>query len=113
MGVFPLSGQEDHPHRFQAYSFRTFPWLEYSLEEDVAFCFPCYLFSKKSSLFTLKGFRNWKKVNSGKDCAFLSHVGNNPNSPHNVALRCCEDFKKQSYHSDNVLSKQKFTTNFK
>lgn len=52
-------------------------------------------------------------MNSGKDYAFLSHIGNNPNSPHNVALRCCEDFKKQSYHSDNVLSKQKFTTNFK
>ncbi|KAH1206455.1 hypothetical protein GmHk_16G046897 [Glycine max] len=32
MDVYPLSGQEDHPCRFQACWFRNFPWLEYSLE---------------------------------------------------------------------------------
>lgn len=42
-------------------------------------------------------------MNSGKDYAFLSHIGNNPNSPHNVALRCCEDFKKQYCLIDSVL----------
>lgn len=37
-----------------------------------------------------------KKVNSEKDCAFLSQMRNNPNSPHNIALRCNDDFKNQS-----------------
>lgn len=106
MDLYPLSGQEDHPRRFQARWFKTFSWLEYSQEKDAAFCFPCYLFSKKLSPFTSKEFRNWGKVNNGKDCVFLSHVGKGPNSPHNVALRCYEDFKNQSCHIDKLLSKQ-------
>lgn len=28
MDVYPFSGQEDHPRRFQVYWFRTFPWLD-------------------------------------------------------------------------------------
>jgi hypothetical protein len=106
MEVYPLSGQEDRPRRFQAHWYKSFPWLEYSPEEDAVFCFPCYLFSKKFSPFTSNGFRNWKKVNNGKDCAFLSHMGKSPNSSHNVALRCYEDFKNHSCHIENVLSKQ-------
>jgi hypothetical protein len=106
MDVYPLSGQEAHPRRFQAHWYKAFPWLEYSPEEDAAFCFPCYLFSKKLSPFTSKGFRNWKKVNSGKDCAFLSHIGKSPNSAHNVALRCYEDFKNHSRHIEKILHKQ-------
>jgi hypothetical protein len=106
MDVYPLSGQEDHPRRFQARWFKTFTWLEYSLEKDAVFCFPCYLFSKKSSPFTSNRFRNWKKVNNGKDCAFLSHMGITPNSSHNVSLRCYEDFKNHSCHIETVLSMQ-------
>jgi len=45
MDVFPLSGQEDDPRRFQACWFRTLHWLKYSLEGDVVFFFLCYLFS--------------------------------------------------------------------
>ncbi|XP_045807663.1 zinc finger MYM-type protein 1-like [Trifolium pratense] len=105
MDMYPLSGQEDRPRRFQAHWYKAFHWLEYSPEEDAVFCFPCYLFSKKLSPFTTKGFRNWKKVNNGKDCAFLNHMGKSPNSSHNVALRCYEDFKNHSCHIENVLSK--------
>nr|KYP64740.1 Zinc finger MYM-type protein 1 [Cajanus cajan] len=106
MDLYPLSGLEDHPRRFQAHWFRMFSWLEYSPEKDAAYCFPCFLFSKKPSPFTSAGFRNWKKVNNGKDCAFLSHMGKNINSVHNAALRCLEDFKNQSCHIDKVLNKQ-------
>ncbi|KAG4939289.1 hypothetical protein JHK82_045012 [Glycine max] len=48
MDVYPLSGQEDHPCRFQACWFRNFPWLEYSLE-GAFFCFQyiLHVFARK------------------------------------------------------------------
>ena len=75
--------------------FKSYPWLEYS-EKNTAFCFPCYLFSSKSSgkpgsdTFTVKGFNCWKKVNDGERCAFLTHMGKSPNSAHRFATRCLE-----------------------
>ncbi|XP_039144034.1 zinc finger MYM-type protein 1-like [Dioscorea cayenensis subsp. rotundata] len=106
MDVYPLSAKMIILSRFQAHWFKSISLVRVLAEEDAAFCFPCYLFSKRSSSFTSKGFRNWKKVNSGKDCAFLSHVGKSPNSPHNIAIKCFEDLKNQSCHIDKVLVKQ-------
>ncbi|KAL1359585.1 hypothetical protein AAHE18_04G117300 [Arachis hypogaea] len=106
MDEYPLSGLESHPRRFKAHWFKSFSWLEYSPEVDAAFCLPCYLFSRKSSPFTSGGFRNWKKVNNGKDCAFLSHVGKSLNSPHNIAVKSCKDLLNQLCHIDKVLAKQ-------
>jgi hypothetical protein len=66
--VYPTSGSEKHPRRFQSQWFKSFPWLEYSPTEDAAFYLPCVLFSKKpvgksgSDAFTVKGFNNWKRV---------------------------------------------------
>jgi hypothetical protein len=54
---------------------------------------PCFIFSKKSigkygsDTFTVKGFNNWKKVNEGKECAFLIHMGNS-GSAHNYSIGC-------------------------
>jgi hypothetical protein len=79
--VYPSSGSKSHPRRFQSHLFEAFSWLEYSPSKDAAFCFPCFLFCKKpkgksgSNTFTMKGFRSWKKVNNGAECAFLSHMG--------------------------------------
>ena len=42
-----------------------YDWLEYSIKEDAAFCFFCYLFknpnckSKGIAAFTVEGWRNW------------------------------------------------------
>ena len=57
---YPYSGPESRC--FQSHSFKEFPWLEHSPSKYASFCFPCYLFSKKSSgrvgldVFTMKGF---------------------------------------------------------
>ena len=65
--VYPTSGEEGHRRRFQYHWFVSFSWLEYSPTKDAAFCFPCFLFSKKpkgkcgSNTFTIKGFQKWKK----------------------------------------------------
>ncbi|GAV84278.1 DUF4371 domain-containing protein, partial [Cephalotus follicularis] len=98
---------------FQASWFQQFPdWLEYSPTVDATFCLPCYVFSCKpnnrfgADAFTMKGFRNWKKVNDGKKCAFLNHVGSSPSSSHNIAVKSCDDLMAQSQHIDKVLAEQ-------
>jgi hypothetical protein len=45
--VYPSSGENGHKRRFQHHWFGAFSWLEYSPIKDAAFCFPCFLFSKK------------------------------------------------------------------
>nr|GFC37704.1 hypothetical protein [Tanacetum cinerariifolium] len=86
--------------------------LKYSDKKDAAFCFPCYLFGRKpigkvgSDTFTAKGFNNWKKVNSGKDCPFVSHKGKTRASAHNFSVRCYEDLKNKVCHIENVIDKQ-------
>lgn len=45
--------------------YKSHPWLEYSVERDAAFCYPCRLFksagsSQSEDAFTKTGFRNWK-----------------------------------------------------
>ncbi|GKU88764.1 hypothetical protein SLEP1_g2990 [Rubroshorea leprosula] len=52
------------------------------------------------------GFWKWKKVRDGKRCAFLNHVGNDPNSSHKINERACEDLMKQSQHIDYLLHKK-------
>jgi len=52
--------------------------------------------------FTAKGFRSWKRVNDGVECALLMHVGS-PTSPHNNDVKSVEDLMKVSKHIDKVL----------
>ncbi|XP_072078121.1 uncharacterized protein [Arachis hypogaea] len=109
---YPFSGDKSH-RRFQASWFKLFPsWLEYSIEDDAIYCFPCFLFAKEPSIntgsntFIENGFRNWKKVNSEKECALLNHIGKGPNSFRHKALKSCDDLMKQSQHIDRLLHKQ-------
>ncbi|VVA40532.1 PREDICTED: zinc finger, partial [Prunus dulcis] len=80
----------------------------YSPSSHKAYCLPCFVFEKNptsgSALIT-DGFNNWKRVNDGKNCAFLLHVGG-PSSPHNKCVRCAEDLMKSSQHIEKVIHKQ-------
>ena len=107
---YPKSGSEKHHRRFQSLWFDSFPsWLEYSPTKDAAFCLPCYLFNApfaqpKHIAFTIEGFNSWNKVRDGKNCAFLNHVGKDPNSTHKKAERSCENLMRQSQHLVRVLN---------
>lgn len=95
---------EKHPRSFQASLFKLFPsWLEYSPDKDAAFCLPCYLFRplggpSNLDAFSVNGFKSWKKVRNGKNCAFLTHVGKDLNSSHRNAERACSDLMNQEIH---------------
>ncbi|KAL6579335.1 hypothetical protein OROMI_009551 [Orobanche minor] len=86
---YPRTKIGDQYRRFKKCWFKQFPWLEYSPHKDAVFCFPCFIFQEKEArypAFTVDGFRGWNRVNDGKRCALLIHVGN-PTSPHNNVVR--------------------------
>ena len=43
------------------------PWLEYSIEKDAAYCFPCRVFgvNASSTTFSVEGFHDWKHALDG------------------------------------------------
>ena len=62
-------------------------WLEYSVERDTVFCFPCRLFGSRETAFTTVGFSSWNKATE----RFNGHVGAN-SSVHNSCVVCCKNF---------------------
>ncbi|KAK9714896.1 hypothetical protein RND81_06G128900 [Saponaria officinalis] len=72
---FPYRFFGDKPRRFNENWLKKYKsWLEYSVEKDAVFCFPCYLFKEKNTpggdAFVNEGFRTWNKTN-----AYEKHVG--------------------------------------
>ncbi|XP_038681328.1 zinc finger MYM-type protein 1-like [Tripterygium wilfordii] len=105
---YPRTKSGGQNQRFQQSWFIKFPWLEYSISKDAAFCFPCFVFQDREPLhpaFTVNGFNSWKRVNNGAKCVFLAHMGG-PTSPHNNAVRNVEALKNISRHIDKVMNVQ-------
>ncbi|XP_028054804.1 uncharacterized protein LOC114259007 [Camellia sinensis] len=46
------------------------------------------------------------KVNSGKNCAFLTHIGKDPNSSHRIVIKSCHDLTIQAQHIEKLVEKQ-------
>ena len=68
--------------QFNPIRFYKYPWIEYSIKKEAAFCFVCYLFAKektKKSAFIEGGWRTWNR-NDALDL----HVGG-VTSAHNAA----------------------------
>ncbi|XP_073138186.1 uncharacterized protein [Henckelia pumila] len=104
---YPFTDCEGQKRRFQSSWFQKYPWLEFSIEKQSAFCFPCYVFDINSAqfdTFTVKGFKNWKRVNC-KNCPFKRHEGDG-NSRHSFAMRKWGDLKNLDRHIDRRLEKQ-------
>ena len=104
---------DTHYRRFQPSWFNSHKdWLEYSPSTDAIYCLPCYLFSKKpidrpeSDAFISTGFNNWKNVKDGMNCPLIRHVGKEPNSPHKIDVKFCEDLNNYSHHIDKLIEKQ-------
>ncbi|XP_073061901.1 uncharacterized protein [Primulina eburnea] len=116
LSEYPLNKNSLHPRRFQSSWYELFPWLEYSLAKDKAFCFPCFIFNKpsgcpKQTAFTVDGFDNWKKVRSGKTCSFQCHIGkDNVSSPHRIAEKACDDLMNQPRHIQRFFDKVSLET---
>ncbi|XP_073057195.1 uncharacterized protein [Primulina eburnea] len=104
---YPFAECEGQKRRFQSSWFQKYPWLKFSIEKQSVFCFPCYVFDTNSAqfdTFTVKGFKNWKRVNC-KNCPFKRHEGDG-NSRHSFAIRKWGDLKNLDQHIDRRLEKQ-------
>ncbi|XP_057788934.1 uncharacterized protein LOC131005850 [Salvia miltiorrhiza] len=102
--TYPRSTFGIHDRSFQEVWYKKFPWLEYSISKDAAFCFWCYLFKQSDKggryavdAFTKIGFCNWKRALE----KFNAHVGA-VNSCHNNARIQFESFQDQ-IHNTNML----------
>ncbi|CAN6561886.1 unnamed protein product [Malus baccata var. baccata] len=101
---YPRSRFGSHYRRFQYSWFSQFSWLEYSPTTDKVYCFPCLLFRTGPAshpTLTVEGFNNWKRVNDGKNCIFLSHIGG-PSSLHNTCVSRVEELMNPSQHVDKA-----------
>ncbi|XP_050376814.1 uncharacterized protein LOC126794199 [Argentina anserina] len=107
LSSYPSSWDGGQGRRFCHKWFKDWSWLEYSVEVDKTFCFPCFLFDSYPShhpAFTTDGFNSWKNVNSKKS-GLLKHVGA-LNSPHNAYMRQWEVLRNPSKHIESVISTQ-------
>ncbi|XP_042410111.1 zinc finger MYM-type protein 1-like [Zingiber officinale] len=105
---YPATKFGNQNRRFQKKWFQKFHWLEYSPSTNKAYYFYCFLFlndinSSNISALVSEGFDNWKRVNQGKTCAFLAHIGSAASSPHTMSERRAENLMRPSQHIDNVM----------
>ena len=92
-----------------------YPYLEYSIATDRAYCFVCTLFShgfdrEKSERVWIEGFYDWRKAKGsrgkGKPGKIQSHFQSNS---HKAALFDYAKFCTESEHVDLLLDKSKRT----
>ena len=70
---------------FQASWYSEYEWLEYSIERDAAFCFPCRFFGVATNPALVNtGFRDWKNAR-GKSGILTTH-GNSCSKHHEAVL---------------------------
>ena len=95
-------GKSSYSRNFQSAWYNGRTWLEYSVEQDACYCFPCRIYgvnkSAANKTFTVTGFRNWKAALGGKDKGFTKHE----NSPFH--LRNIESWTQQQKRKDQGKS---------
>ena len=71
--TFPVRYFSGKGRSFNSDWFRLYPWLEYSIKKDSAFCYPCRIFgstsigtSRPEKAFMSTGFRDWKHATGSK-----------------------------------------------
>ncbi|XP_074270715.1 uncharacterized protein LOC141594607 [Silene latifolia] len=106
LAEYPSTKDGNQGRKFCRRWFKEWNWLEYSLKEDKAYCFPCFLFDNYPSRhpsFTEVGFNGWKNVMS-KHSGVLFHVGG-VMSIHNANVRKWENLRNPSRHIERVISR--------
>jgi hypothetical protein len=102
---------EGFPRRFQPEWFKEYDWLEYSEKVDKCFCLYCYLFrdcnegQDGNDAFAKDGWDGFNKKDRLQD-----HVGTQPNSFHNTAVKRCNNLMKPERSIGTALNKQKDVT---
>ena len=91
---YPSKKMGQQNRSFNSKWFNAYSWLEYSIERDAAFCFPCRHFNtkggKNEDVFTRDGFTDWKHA-AGKNGILQGHAGCHS---HVIAMQSWNQYKK-------------------
>ena len=91
---YPSKKMGQQNRSFNSKWFNAYSWLEYSIERDAAFCFPCRHFNtkggKNEDVFTKDGFTDWKHA-AGKNGILQGHAGCHS---HVIAMQSWNHYKK-------------------
>ncbi|XP_034093508.1 zinc finger MYM-type protein 1-like [Gymnodraco acuticeps] len=99
--TFPKTLHGAAKRSFHKEWYSSWPWLEYSLSQDAAYCFACRHFvSAKASVFTAEhGYSNWKKATS-KDSGFSVHARSDT---HVNAMIAWTEYKSMAGRNTTIL----------
>ena len=95
---YPVRKIYGHGRRFNIVWFTKYPWIEYSVQKDAAFCFNCYLFGKETRTWVKFGWHNWNVGNAALDKHALSVVHKFAQDKYNL-------FVKKGTKIDSVIVK--------
>ena len=102
---FPIreyGGSSKRRSSFQVSWYNEFPWIEYSIERDAVFCFPCRFFGvAPDNSLTLVGFCDWKHA-KGKSGTLTSH--DRFCSKHHDAVLSWQSFKSSVSNNSSVVA---------
>lgn len=102
---FPFTGEGKDRRSFQLKWIQEFPWIEYSVSRDAAFCYVCrkFAFGNTSNncdtTFTIKGFDSWKNA-LGENKGFRKHQNS---KTHTNAAKCFKE-RVQRDQEDTSIS---------
>ena len=104
---FPVTIVSGKRHSFNSNWYKKYPWIEYSVKKDAAFCYACRLFPSTSNrveeAFTKVGFRDWNHA-MGNHGMLVKH--NNSCNHKQAIASWCEYVRisKRGTSIDNVMS---------
>ena len=96
-------GTNGRPRAFNHSWYSSYPWIEYSVGKDAAFCFACRFFTlgnRKEDAFTHVGFRDWKHA-IGTRGIISRH---NSSSLHKAAMSGWNSYQINCKTSSNVAN---------
>ncbi|XP_051954026.1 uncharacterized protein LOC127623657 [Xyrauchen texanus] len=98
--VFPKTMQGGARRSFHGQWYEEYPWLEYSVAMDAAYCFACRHFSSSKTVYTSSaGYKNWRKA-TFKDGGFSVH---SKSEAHLNAMTTWRDHQKMMKRNISVL----------
>ena len=101
---FPVTIVGSKRRSFNPDWFKTYSWLEYSVERDAAFCFPCRHFSsgegRTEITFIREGFRDWKHA-TGKQGILPNHASC---YSHIQAMNSWHEFKRNLERGTSIAN---------
>ena len=105
---FPITIINGKRRSFNSNWYKKYPWIEYSVQKDAAFCYACRFFPSTSSnrveeAFTQVGFRDWKHA-MGSHGILVKH--NNSCNHKQAMASWCEYVRnsKRGTSIENVMS---------